>query len=124
MLKERLTKLEAEISKKNQKVSMYDQKLQQYGANIPKDQRSGSVNSENYNRFMNFNEYKYKVKPVATAQSRLPRFQQANTRNQVMSVSLDHQNFQAMNPFNATIVRFISNYVHRVLKNYRVKLKN
>jgi hypothetical protein len=124
MLKDRLTKLEAEMNRKNQKMSIYDQKLLQYGANIPKDQRSGSVNSENYSRFMNFNEYKYKVKPVATAQSRLPRFQQANTRNQAMSVSLDHQNFQAMNPFNATIVKVIYYYVHRALKNYNVKLKN
>ena len=123
MLKERLDKLEAEMSK-NQKISIYDQKLLHYGANLPKGQRSDSVNSENYSRFMNFNEFKYKMKPVATAKSRLPRFQQSNARNQTMSASLDQQNFHAVNPLRTTMVKILFNNRFRVLINSKIKSKN
>jgi len=129
MLREKIRSIENDLKNKNQKLIVYDQKLKQYAGNLAdknihiKSVQSRPVklnaagnqdagNAQDYNKCMNFNEYKYKTRPPVgppplTAQSRIknvcnfnklsPNSKISRNQNSLMSSSLDRQEFHAFN---------------------------
>lgn len=111
------------INSTKNNVNIYDQQLTQYQTKIqrgPPHHPLPMNNANNSNKWMNFNENKYKLMHGPTAQSKIAKVLQRKGRNTAMSV--DRRDL-CPQPFFPQINVIIYVFIFRMSRSLKIRLK-